>query len=58
MCNFTPVTPEQLPTSEWTSYDELLCLYNRIAGSDQLKATGMHNLKSHIVTWYPTLTLT
>ena len=52
MCEFTPRSPSQLPTAQWTSYQELLRLIEPHATQTEVRHFGVGNLKQLIIQWY------
>jgi len=51
MVNYTPRPPTELPLAKWTSYKELVCLFE-IHAPTEVKHTGTGNLKQLITVWF------
>ena len=51
MCDFTPMAPELLPSVEWTSYNHLHALFQRVSPI-KVAHSGPNNLKQQITTWF------
>ena len=52
MCDFTPVAPELLPHVEWTSYNHLHALFDKVSPIKVNHGGPGDNLKKLIATWF------
>ena len=51
MKDFTPTAPDQLPRTEWATYDRLFSLFEPRAPGN-INKQGRSNLKQLIIEWY------